>query len=101
MANGAPDLAELHRCFDGPIDERLRRAALSGRRPVGWDMLADAGRDLDRLALASVRGLARLRASTGERSPAAARLLLALRFYRSQGVRTIDRLRAARAAAAG
>ncbi len=93
-------LAELHQRFDGPIPERLLRAARRGQPPVVWDELAAASLDLDHLARGAVRALAGLRAARRvvdrpAHGPAEARIAAALAYYRRLGVRTVDRLAAA------
>jgi hypothetical protein len=97
MKPPAMSLAELHRRFDGPIDEGIRQAALSGQhRPASW-ALSIASRDLDRLALSTVSARARQRAAAVKRTAdrldgASAEMALkdALSWYRTLGVQTLD-----------
>lgn len=97
----ARTLAALYLSFDGPIDERLIQAALTGRPTQPWDTLISASRDLDRLALTTVQALARLRTLSRQRTAAATRLAMGLAFYRQLGVKTIARAAAVRAALTG
>lgn len=90
-------LADLHRRYDGPIDDRLRDAALNGRYQPAGCILSRASRDLDRLALSTVVARARLCAGLHARpcdrdgfDPAARALTDALHWYRGLGVRTLE-----------
>ena len=95
-------LAALHRRYNGPIDECIREAVLTGQpRPSEWS-LSLASRDIDRLALATVVARAGQRTGTAvahgrhERTATALASPDMLLWYRGLGVRTTaarDRIR--------
>lgn len=96
MDGATVSLPQLHWRFDGPIDDEMRHAALAGLpRSTAWRLVA-ASRDLDRLALSTVRALAGQRAARKPRDTDCGHsdcnetaLSDALKWYRALGVRTI------------
>jgi hypothetical protein len=97
MAALTATLAELHRRYDGPIEDRIRQAVLNGQSQSAGRILSSASRDLDRLALSTVLARARRRASAPDRpgvrlagDASESALAAALLWYRGLGVRTID-----------
>lgn len=102
MQKSPPGLAELHWRFDGPIEEGMRQAALTGRAGSADCILSSASRDLDRLALSTVVARARRRAAARrfdadrlDCSEPGTTLKAALLWYRGLGVRTIEAREAA------
>ncbi len=87
-------LADLHRCYDGPIPEGLRDQALAGPSVTLPTPRQRASRDLDQLALATSRSLAGWRAAArgidaarhAAADPAPVRLAQALRSHRETAV---------------
>jgi hypothetical protein len=97
MKQRPASLAELHRRFDGPIEEGMRQAALAGQRRTATWALSTASRDLDRLALSTVSARARQRWAASKRiadrlddGSAETALKDALSWYRALGVQTND-----------
>ncbi len=94
MSSPPATLADLHRCYDGPIPDGLRDQALAGPLLTVPTLRQRANRDLDQLALATSRSLAGWRAATrsidaarcAAADPAPLRLTQALRSHRETAV---------------
>lgn len=88
-------LADLHLRYDGPITHTLRDAALADGSDIPGRSCPGLNRDINSLALASVRSLARLRQSASAKhdlchfhnDSRVMRLASALQTYRSVGSR--------------